>query len=132
MTTADFPLYRYKGKVVSVHDGDTFTCTVDLGLEVYRQVKVRVVGFDAPELTGPRADPPAARAAKQALEQILTGERLYLETLKDSQSFARWLARVHVAGPEGLLIDVADRMIGLGHGRPMGPHGEVSATSEIG
>lgn len=48
------------GRVVGVHDGDTLTLLVS-----HQQVKVRLVGIDAPELAQPYG-----QKAKQALSAL--------------------------------------------------------------
>ena len=42
--------YYYKAKVVSVYDGDTCTCVIDLGFKLSVRVKVRLLGIDTPEV----------------------------------------------------------------------------------
>ena len=49
------------GRVVGVHDGDTLTLLV----EGNRQIKVRLAGIDAPELSQPYG-----QKAKQALSNL--------------------------------------------------------------
>ena len=45
-------MYIYKATVRSIHDGDTFTATVDLGFHVELEAKIRLNGINAPELKG--------------------------------------------------------------------------------
>lgn len=48
------PRFDYKvEEVLSVHDGDTFTCRLDLGLDVKRVVIIRLARINAPELATP-------------------------------------------------------------------------------
>jgi micrococcal nuclease len=42
--------YYYVAEVVSVYDGDTCTCVVDLGFKTFQRIKVRLVGIDTPEI----------------------------------------------------------------------------------
>ena len=42
--------YYYIAEVVSVYDGDTCTCVVDLGFKTSTRIKVRLVGIDTPEI----------------------------------------------------------------------------------
>jgi endonuclease YncB( thermonuclease family) len=46
-------LYRYAATVVSVHDGDTFTVSVDLGFDLAFRTAVRLNGCNARELAAP-------------------------------------------------------------------------------
>lgn len=44
-------LYTYNGKVVKIVDGDTVDVLVDLGFEVYKKVRCRLAGINAPEMS---------------------------------------------------------------------------------
>jgi len=44
-------LYTYKvTKIISIHDGDTFKCIIDLGFRLYTKLVVRLIDFDAFEI----------------------------------------------------------------------------------
>jgi micrococcal nuclease len=46
-------LYHYKAKVISVYDGDTIRCDVDLGFGIWKfNEQFRLANIDAPELRG--------------------------------------------------------------------------------
>ena len=46
-------LYEYKATITDVHDGDTVTADVDLGFHTWiHEEKFRLLGIDAPEVTG--------------------------------------------------------------------------------
>lgn len=118
MKAADFPRYHYRGTLVRVIDGDTAVFDADLGFGVGLEIMVRLVGYNAPEMRGP--DPTRAMLAKAHLDQLLHGRPVYLATLKDGQSFARFLAAAYVDDGEGELIDVADLMRAAGFDVPQG------------
>ena len=42
--------YFYHAKIVKVYDGDTCTCEIDLGFNITRRVKIRLVGINTPEI----------------------------------------------------------------------------------
>ena len=44
------PAYTYEARVLSVHDGDTLTIDVDLGMSIHRHETVRLAGINTPEL----------------------------------------------------------------------------------
>lgn len=44
-------LYTYNAKVVKIVDGDTVDVLVDLGFEVYKKVRCRLAGINAPEMS---------------------------------------------------------------------------------
>jgi endonuclease YncB( thermonuclease family) len=123
VTPAEFDahLWHYNATLVRCIDGDTFEADVDLGFGVRKLIRVRALGYDAPELHGATAE--AGARAKAFLQNMLdprqpwnaTGLRLVTE--KDSQSFERYLARVYLIR-DGQLRDLAAIMIAAGHGRP--------------
>lgn len=117
MTPDQFPAYHYRADLVRVVDGDTAVLRFQLGFNVAVEMPVRLVGYNAPETHGPNPD--RARQAADALGKMLAAP-LYVETLKDSQSFARYLGRVRVLSDAGVLIDVADVMKAAGFEVPQG------------
>ena len=44
-------LYTYNAKVTKIVDGDTVDVLVDLGFEVYKKVRCRLAGINAPEMS---------------------------------------------------------------------------------
>jgi endonuclease YncB( thermonuclease family) len=118
MRPDDFPRYHYRGKLVRVIDGDTAVFALQLGFDISAEIMVRLTGYNAPELRGP--NPGTAAAAREYLAALLKDGPCYLATLKDSQSFARYLAAVFIEGPDGGLSDVADLMRGAGYHVPQG------------
>lgn len=89
------PAYRYAARVIRVIDGDTLVSRIDLGFHVHIETRVRLLGWSCPELRDPLGP-----AAKVAAEQILGSGQIIIETEKDAQTFARWLARVWVGDRE--------------------------------
>ena len=56
-------MYTYLARVTKVYDGDTLTCDIDLGFNMWmRAQKIRLADIDAPELVGPCR--PAGLAAR--------------------------------------------------------------------
>ena len=43
-------MYRYRGKLTRVIDGDTIDCILDLGFDVSIKERVRLKGLDTPEI----------------------------------------------------------------------------------
>jgi endonuclease YncB( thermonuclease family) len=76
-----------RGKVVSVHDGDTLTVVIDR-----RQVKVRLTDIDAPEL-----GQPFGTRSRQSLSEMCFGKEAALE-VRGQDRFRRTLAQVSCAG----------------------------------
>ena len=77
-------MYEYKATLISVHDGDTITVTLDQGLKEYRVMHIRFYGINAPELATA-----AGKAALAHLETLLYGTAfapisLVIRTIKDA------------------------------------------------
>lgn len=67
---------EYRATVLSVHDGDTATVRIRLGLGVSVETKVRLMGINAPELkTGKPGDD-----ARIMLEKLISGKEIKLVT----------------------------------------------------
>lgn len=103
------PAYRYRAHVARVVDADTLELDVDLGFRVTIRVAVRVRGVDAPELSTVAGK--VARAA--VLDLLAQSHAVVVETYKDRQTFARWVADVYVDD-----ASLADWLIAQGHGVP--------------
>lgn len=117
MMAPDFPRYHYRGTLARVIDGDTADFDVELGFGVGFRARVRLIGYNAPELHGP--DPEKGAMAREYLSALLQTRPCYLATARDSQSFARYLAVVRIDDAGGL-IDVADLMRANGFDVPQG------------
>lgn len=66
--------FQGRAQVLSVHDGDTFTAYIDLGLNIYTRCNVRVRGVNTPELPSM-----AGNLATDFLKKILVeGTVVYL------------------------------------------------------
>ena len=78
------------GRVLSVHDGDTLTVSLNGGKE-----KVRLIGIDAPELT----QTPWGTQAQEALERLVLDRIVQLETdITEPDQYGRLLAYVYTGG----------------------------------
>jgi micrococcal nuclease len=95
------PGYTYTAKVQRVVDGDTVDLVIDLGLNVHKAERARLVGVDTAELTSPD---PALRAlaheARLFVEQRLVtdgpdGVVVRTEKPYPTDKYGRWLARVY-------------------------------------
>jgi len=78
-----------RGRVVSVHDGDTLTVLVER-----RQVKVRLTDIDAPELKQP-----FGTRSRQSLAELCFGKEASLD-VRGQDRYQRTLATVTCAGTD--------------------------------
>ena len=54
-------LYQYRVRIERIVDGDTVQCTLDCGMRIYRNERLRLLGVNTPELNA--ADPAVRLAA---------------------------------------------------------------------
>ena len=82
---APTPNYVYKAEVVRVVDGGTVVMNVDLGFHVWlHDETLRLDGVEAPDLKGDKKE--EAQKWQQALEGLLEGHQLIIQTKKDKSS----------------------------------------------
>jgi micrococcal nuclease len=98
-------------RVVQVIDGDT----VELHCPDEGFLRVRITGFDTPELFSPgcASEAAAAVSAQWHLRRTLWGAERLEVRFKGEDRYGRRLAELRVDG-----VSVADRMIAAGHARP--------------
>lgn len=104
-------MYEYSAIVLRVIDGDTLDLDIDLGLETFRQIRVRLAGLNAAEHGTPAGD-----AATEFVSEWLNtvAHRVTITTVKDkTEKYGRYLATV--AGPHGTLNDA---LLTTGHALP--------------
>lgn len=104
------PIYRYSTQVVDVHDGDTIHAMVDLGFSTFVQVKLRLAGINAPELTQPRGT-----ESRDYLEGLIAGQPLIADTIKMDKYGGRWDAQLYRQS-DGLSVNTD--MVSSGHAVP--------------
>jgi endonuclease YncB( thermonuclease family) len=90
------------GKVVTVHDGDTITVVLDEPLtNGVRQLKIRLLGIDAPEMSQPHGV--ASRGAldkrvhRRAVRVVFSETDTYGRALADVYASDHWINRELVA-----------------------------------
>lgn len=119
-----------KAKMVDIYDGDTLTLVFRYRGEL-QQHSCRMLGYDSPEMKPPKSKPnrqaeiEAAKAARQALKDLL--ERHQIMTVKCHQfdKYGRILVTITVPGGTGIFggcccfgghINVNQWMIDHGYG----------------
>lgn len=91
-------LYIYKAKVISVYDGDTITCLVNLGFKVSFEIKIRLANIDTPEIRGEERE--AGLVARDALREKILGKEIVLESVRDKTGkYGRFLGIIHIFEP---------------------------------
>jgi micrococcal nuclease len=102
-------------EVISIYDGDTFTCNIDGWPDIIgKRISVRVKGIDTPEIRGgTERTKELARAARMYTVTVLDGaEKVELRNLERDKYF-RINADVYIDGES-----LADGLIATGHAKP--------------
>lgn len=94
-------LYYYKAKVVSVYDGDTITCDIELGFNfVWVNQKVRLFGINTPEIRNrDKAEKEKGLMIRDFLSGMVLNKEIILKSHKDkSGKFGRKLGTIFLDG----------------------------------
>ena len=88
-------MHEYPAKIRRVIDGDTVDMTIDLGFRVSVNVRARLFGLDAPEITGPTAHKGKAAAAWLS-ERLATRPAWTIKTYKQDSAdkYGRYLVLI--------------------------------------
>ena len=106
-------MYEYRASVLRVVDGDTVDVRVDLGFDVRMDMRLRLLGINAPERYTERG--PAATAHLLGM-LAAAGLTVTVRTEKDrKEKYGRYLATLLL--PDG--TNVNERMLADGHAVPM-------------
>ena len=89
-------MYTYKAKVLSVYDGDTITCLLDLGFNIHVKEKFRLYGIDTPEIrTKDLNEKKEGYRSKARLEELIKNKEIYIRVLKKGK-FGRWISKIYL------------------------------------
>lgn len=107
-------LYHYRARVVAVHDGDTCTVDIDLGLTMWKHGEVvRLARINAPELAGASAR--AGAKSRDHLKSLIEGKEIVLATIRDKrEKYGRYLGELWI-DVDGAQINVNDAMVAARH-----------------
>jgi micrococcal nuclease len=80
-------MYEYQAKVIRVVDGDTIEVEVDLGFHIKMNMKIRLAGINAPEMSTAEG-----KKTKAEMIHLLEDQTVTLLTIKDKQEkYGRYL-----------------------------------------
>jgi micrococcal nuclease len=112
-------IYEYNATVLKVTDGDTLHLSIDLGLDIYHNIVIRLYGCNAYELHGKDKD--KGLAAKRFVSSVCpVGLTLTLQTVKDhKEKYGRYLAiiqlpKIEYEGKVWENANIGDVLIELG------------------
>ena len=91
-------MYSYKAYVTKVYDGDTITCTIDLGFGVLlKDRKIRLANIDAPELRG--ISNHKGILSRDFLRDKILGKEIVIKTEKDKTGkYGRYIGEIYLKG----------------------------------
>jgi len=117
----------YRARCTRVVDGDTCDVVLDLGFHLTATFRLRLWGVNTPEM---HAKDPAERVLAANAANFLANRLMMIhedeedewplrvETLRDTDSFGRWLAKVAYTDPDGNDVLVNDELVMNGHAVP--------------
>lgn len=108
-------MYEYNAFVKRVIDGDTYECVIDLGCYVSITEKIRLFGYDTPEIrTKNLAEKEHGLQATAYVKRLIEGQQVRLRTILDKRGlYGRLLAEVFVETVQGngyCVIDLGERL----------------------
>jgi len=86
--------YFYRGKVVSVYDGDTCRVDIDLGFGIWKKKEtLRLSRINAPEVRGESAA--AGKVSRDFLRDLILDKDVVVQTILDTKGkYGRYLAEI--------------------------------------
>jgi len=112
MSTTDECIWIYRGQCIKIIDGDTVVIRTDLGFNVYRDQRFRLLRVNTPELRDPNPELRAkALEAKDALILMVLNKQVKVTSFKNkADKYGRYLCELEVAGQS-----VNDLLIQMGY-----------------
>ena len=98
-------LYTYNAKVVKVIDGDTVDVMMDLGFEVFKKVRCRLAGINAPEVSTDEG-----KVARSFLTGALPVDTPVIVYSKDYDKYGRSIAVIFQDN-----VNISKMMLDSGH-----------------
>lgn len=106
-------MYTYSAKVLSAHDGDTATLSVDCGFRLSLEMSVRFSRIDAPELKSPTMQ--EGIASRDFVRQRIAGKAVTIKTQKDKiEKYGRYLADIYYVDEFGNEVCLNDELVSNG------------------
>ena len=106
-------MYQYACEATQIHDGDTFTASVDLGFSIHTVATFRLDGLDCPELATKEGKAVAAWVKERF---AAFGGKCIVSTRKDlREKYGRMLAVVYFPGEA---TSLNQQLIDTGRAKP--------------
>ncbi len=111
-------LYTYEAQLLNIVDGDTYDFQIDLGFNVHKKLRVRLLEVDTAEIYGVKMESEEYKRGQRQKEFVSTklnsADTIVLKTYEGDErgKYGRYLAEVLVDDKSlsDLLIDNFDRL----------------------
>lgn len=89
-------IYSFDAIVTNVVDGDTLDLNVDLGFNIYTNIRVRLAGIDTAEMNSSNAENrDRGKQAKALLVDMINGKKVFVHSHKRDK-FGRYLVDLYL------------------------------------
>ena len=110
--------YKIKRGSISVVDGDTVKCVIDLGFSIMHKATIRLAGINCPETrTRNKAEKELGKKAKARLQELVKGQDIELHCEKEKGKFGRVIGVLWVCDSPTVKRDLNKQMVSEGHAR---------------
>jgi len=110
--------YKIKRGSVTVVDGDTIKCVLDLGFSILHKATIRLAGINCPETrTRNLAEKELGKKAKARLKELIKGQDIELHCEKEKGKFGRVIGTLWVNDTTAIKRNLNKQMLQEGHAR---------------
>lgn len=110
--------YSYRGQVIDVYDGDTFTVSLDMGLGIQCEKVIRLARVDTPELRGSERE--QGLVVRDYVSWISKDRTVYAKTDRDKDGkYGRLLAEIYIQ-TDTALVNLSDHLLQKNYARLYG------------
>ena len=110
--------YKIKRGSVTVVDGDTIRCVLDLGFSILHKATIRLAGINCPETrTRNLAEKELGKKAKSRMKELVKGQDIELHCEKEKGKFGRIIGTLWVYDSELVMRNLNRQMVREGHAR---------------
>jgi endonuclease YncB( thermonuclease family) len=110
--------YKIKRGSVTVVDGDTIRCVLDLGFSILHKATIRLAGINCPETrTRNLVEKELGKKAKARMKELVKGKEIELHCEKEKGKFGRVIGILWVSDSPTVKRNLNRQMISEGHAR---------------
>jgi len=110
--------YRIKRGSISVVDGDTIKCVLDLGFSIMHKATIRLAGINCPETrTRNLVEKALGKKAKARMKELVKGQDIELHCEKEKGKFGRVIGTLWAKDSELVMRNINRQMVSEGHAR---------------